>query len=99
MVSLEPIYSYLEKLGLPFRRRRRRCSDRRLASTIYSGCGVGAGRSCSERTASHFRRQSNARFTAEHLAAELLRSGRLKDLVRVIDLMQSDQFDAALFQD
>ena len=38
-------------------------------------------------------------FTAEHLAAELLRSGRPKDLVRVIDLMKSDQFDAALFQD
>jgi hypothetical protein len=38
-------------------------------------------------------------FSAEHLAAELLRSGRLKDLTRVADLLKSEQMDMEVFRD
>ena len=38
-------------------------------------------------------------FSPEHLAAELLRSGRRKDHVRVIDLIESDQLDMTLFRE
>ena len=37
-------------------------------------------------------------FSAEHLAAEFLRSGRHKDHVRLFDLTKSEQFDKNLFQ-
>lgn len=36
-------------------------------------------------------------FSAEHLAAELLRSGRLKDLTRVEQLLRSEQMDMKVF--
>jgi len=38
-------------------------------------------------------------FTSEHLAAELLRSGRPKDHARVINLIQSKQVDMEVFRD
>lgn len=38
-------------------------------------------------------------FTCEHLAAELLRSGRLKDHVRVVALLDSEQMDMEVFHD
>src|SRR6266850_8176144 len=38
-------------------------------------------------------------FSAEHLGAELLRSGRLKDQVRVIDLIESKKMDMNVFRD
>jgi hypothetical protein len=38
-------------------------------------------------------------FSAEHLAAELLRSGRLKDHMRVVALLESRQMDMEVFRD
>ena len=38
-------------------------------------------------------------FSAEHLAAELLRSGRPKDHARVISLLESGQLDMTVFRD
>jgi hypothetical protein len=38
-------------------------------------------------------------FSAEHLAAELLRSGRLKDLTRVGALLESEQMNMNVFHD
>ena len=38
-------------------------------------------------------------FSAEHLAAELLRSGRPKDHARVISLLESEQMDMTVFRD
>lgn len=38
-------------------------------------------------------------FSPEHLAAELLRSGRLKDHTRVEALLKSEQMDMDLFRD
>lgn len=38
-------------------------------------------------------------FSAEHLAAELLRSGRPKDHARVVSLLESEQLDMSVFHD
>lgn len=38
-------------------------------------------------------------FSAEYLGAELLRSGRLKDQVRVVDLIESKKMDMKAFRD
>jgi hypothetical protein len=38
-------------------------------------------------------------FSVEHLAAELLRSGRLKDHVRVVALLESEQMDMNIFRE
>ena len=38
-------------------------------------------------------------FSAEHLAAELLRSGRPKDHARVVSLLESEQMDMTVFRD
>jgi hypothetical protein len=38
-------------------------------------------------------------FSAEHLAAELLRSGRPKDHARVVALLESEQMDIEIFHD
>lgn len=38
-------------------------------------------------------------FSSEHLAAELLRSGRLKDHTRVVALLESEQMDMEVFRD
>ena len=38
-------------------------------------------------------------FSAEHLAAELLRSGRPKDYARVVALIESEQVDMRVFRD
>ena len=38
-------------------------------------------------------------FSAEHLGAELLRSGRLKDHTRVLALLESEQMDMNVFRD
>ena len=38
-------------------------------------------------------------FSAEHLAAELLRSGRPKDHARVVSLLESEQMDMTAFRD
>ena len=38
-------------------------------------------------------------FSSEHLAAELLRSGRLKDHARVLALLESAQMDTEVFHD
>lgn len=38
-------------------------------------------------------------FSSEHLAAELLRSGRPKDHARVVALLESEQMDLEVFHD
>jgi len=38
-------------------------------------------------------------FSAEHLAAELLRSGRLKDHLRVVALLESEQMNMDTFHE
>ena len=99
LVSLEPIYTYLENLGY---------------HSVEEGIGVLIGdwpvqflpafRSVQDEAVVQAEQvafgQSSARiFSAEHLAAELLRSGREKDLLRVINLFRSEEVNVEVFRD
>ena len=99
LVSLAPIYSYLEKLGY---------------YSVEEGIGVQiedwpvqfvpVSESVQEEAVLKARKVTHGNtptlvFTAEHLAAELLRSGRPKDHSRVIDLIRSNQVDMGTFRD
>jgi len=99
LVSLEPIYSYLEKLGY---------------YSVEEGIGiliedwpvqfVPVSQSIQEEAVLQARRVRHGDtptmvFSAEHLAAELLRSGRPKDHARVVDLIRSKQVEMKTFRD
>lgn len=99
LVSLEPIYTYLEGLGY---------------HSIEEGVGiliegwtvqfVPAFKSVQEEAVAQaeqvaYGQTSTLIFSAEHLAAELLRSGRPKDHARVVDLIQSEQVDMKVFRE
>ena len=95
LVSLGPIYGYLEKLGyLPVKEG--------VLIEDWLVQFVPAFASVQEEAVAQARRVSYGEthtfvFSAEHLAAELLRSGRRKDYVRVIDLIESQKIDMNLF--
>jgi hypothetical protein len=99
LVSLEPIYTYLEKLGY---------------HSVEEGVGiliegwtvqfVPAFKSVQEEAVTQAERVAYGQthtliFSAEHLAAELLRSARPKDHARVLDLIQSEQVDLKVFRE
>ena len=97
LVSLEPIYSYLEKLGY---------------HSVEEGVGIliedwpvqfiPVAEAVQEEAVMHAQRVEHGKtptliFTADYLAAELLRSGRPKDHLRVNDLIRSKQVDMETF--
>src|SRR6266403_4646255 len=99
LVSLEPIYTYLENLGY---------------HSVEEGIGVliedwpvqflPASKSIQEEAVVKaedvaFGQLRTQIFSAEHLAAELLRSGRDKDLSRVIKLFRSEAVNLNVFRD
>jgi hypothetical protein len=99
LVSLESIYSYLERLGY---------------YPVEEGVGVliedwpvqfiPVAQSVQEEAVMQAEQVASGEthtfmFSAEHLAAELLRSGREKDYARVIALLKSEQMDIKLFRD
>ncbi len=99
LVSLEPIYSYLEKLGY---------------YSVEEGIGiliedwpvqfVRVSKSTQEEAVLNARAVTLGKnrtliFSAEHLAAELLRSGRPKDHARVVDLVRSGKVDMRSFHE
>jgi hypothetical protein len=97
LVSLEPIYAYLEKLGYHALKE----------GVLIEGWlvqFVPAFAAVQEEAIAQARRVAYGGthtfiFSAEHLGAELLRSGRPKDQVRVIDLIESGQMDMKVFRD
>jgi hypothetical protein len=97
LVSLEPIYGYLEKLGYLPVKEGVLIEDWRVQF-------VPAFAAVQEEAIAQARRVEYGEthtfiFSAEHLGAELLRSGRLKDQVRVIDLIESKKMDLKVFRD
>src|SRR5437870_4199553 len=99
LVTLEPIYSYLEKLGY---------------HSVEEGVGIliedwpvqfiPVAKSVQEEAVMQARQVEHGAtptliFTAEHLAAELLRSGRPKDHARVIDLIRSNRVDMGVLRE
>lgn len=97
LVSLDPIYGYLEKLGYLPVKEGVMIEDWRVQF-------VPAFAAVQEEAIAQARRVEYGEthtfiFSAEHLGAELLRSGRLKDHVRVIDLIESKKMDLTVFRD
>jgi hypothetical protein len=99
LVSLEPIYTYLENLGY---------------HSVEEGIGVliedwpvqflPASKSVQEEAVVQaedvaFGQSRTRIFSSAHLAAELLRSGRDKDLSRVIKLCRSEEVNMNVFRD
>lgn len=97
LVSFGRIYSYLEELGY--------IADREYISIEgWLVQFVPASESVQEEAVARasrvaFAGQYTSIFSVEHLAAELLRSGRLKDLARVVALLESEQMDMNVFHD
>lgn len=97
LVSFGQIYSYLEKLGYTAERECVRIDEWLVqflpaAESVQEEAVVEAKRVTYGET-------NTSIFSAEHLAAELLRSGRNKDQIRVIDLLESGKMDLNLFRD
>lgn len=97
LVSFGRIYSYLEKLGY--------CAEREYIKIEgWLVQFVPASESVQEEAVEKADRVAFAGeytliFSSEHLAAELLRSGRLKDHTRVVALLESEQMDMEVFHD
>lgn len=97
LTSLEPVYGYLEKLGyLPVK------EGVLIEDWLVQFVPIFA--SVQEEAVAQARRVSYGEahtfiFSAEHLAAELLRSGRRKDHARVIDLIESKKLDMKTFRE
>ena len=97
LLSLAPIYAYLAKLGYTPVKEGVLIEDWLVQF-------IPAGESTQEEALrnAHNVRYGNTEtriFSPEYLAAELLRSGRLKDFVRVEALIQSGKMDMDIFHD
>ena len=97
LVSLEPIYSYLADLGYyPIKEG--------ILIDTWPVQFVAPFKALQEEAVMQARSvdyggTSTFIFTAEYLAAELLRSGRPKDHLRVFNLIQSKKVDMKVFHD
>ena len=94
---LERIYEYLEKLGYNAEREYIRIEGWLVQFVPASESVQEEAVAQADRVA--FAGEYTSIFSAEHLAAELLRSGRLKDLTRVLALLESRQMDMEVFRD
>lgn len=97
LISFSRIYSYLEDLGYHPEKEYIRIGDW-LVQFVYASEQV-QREAVEEADRVAFAGAYTSIFTAEHLAAELLRSGRLKDLTRVADLLKSEQMNMDKFRD
>jgi hypothetical protein len=97
LVSLAPVYGYLEKLGyLPVQEGV--LIEDWLVQFLPAFAGVQEEAIAQARRVAYGKTHTFI-FSAEHLCAELLRSGRLKDQVRVITLLESEHMDMKVFRD
>jgi hypothetical protein len=97
VVNFGRIYSYLEELGYRPEREYVRIGDWLVQFVFASEPVQKEAVEQAERVA--FAGAYTSLFSVEHLAAELLRSGRLKDLTRVADLLKSEQMNMSKFRD
>ena len=96
LLSLEPIYSYLEKLGYRAVKEGVLIEDW-LVQFIPASESTQEDALANARTARYGNTETRI-FSPEWLAAELLRSGRLKDFVRVEALVDSGKLDVNTFR-
>ena len=97
LISLEPIYGYLKRLGYEPTKEGVQVEDW-LVQFIPTFERVQEEAIAESRRVTYGATETKI-FTAEYLAAELLRSGRLKDKVRVMALIKGDDFDTNLFHE
>lgn len=97
LVSFGRIYEYLERLGYNVEREYIRIEGWLVQFVPASESVQEEAVAQADRVA--FAGEYTSIFSSEHLAAELLRSGRLKDLTRVVALLESRQMDMEVFRD
>jgi hypothetical protein len=97
LVSFGRIYEYLQELGYLPEREYIRIEDWLVQFVPASESVQEEAVAQAERVA--FAGAYTLIFSAEHLAAELLRSGRPKDHARVVSLLESEQMDMTAFRD
>ncbi|HYJ85058.1 MAG TPA: hypothetical protein VEW46_03315 [Pyrinomonadaceae bacterium] len=97
LMSFDRIYAYLEELGYNTEREYIRIEDWLVQFVPASESVQEEAVAQAERVA--FAGEYATIFSSEHLAAELLRSGRLKDHTRVLALLESGQMDMEVFHD
>lgn len=97
VVSFGRIYSYLEGLGYNTEREYVRIEGWLVQFVPASESVQEEAVARADRVA--FAGEYTSIFSCEHLAAELLRSGRLKDHSRVLALLESAQMDMEVFHD
>jgi hypothetical protein len=95
LVSFGRIYSYLEDLGYNTEREYIRMEGWLVQFVPASESVQEEAVAQADRVA--FAGEYTWIFSSEHLAAELLRSGRLKDHTRVLALLESEQMDVEVF--
>lgn len=91
LLSLDPVYSYLERLGYRAVKEGVLVEDW-LVQFIPASESTQVDALDNARTAKYGETETKI-FSPEHLAAELLRSGRLKDYARVDALIKSGKLD------
>jgi hypothetical protein len=97
LVSFGQIYSYLEGLGYNVEREYIRIEGWLVQFVPASESVQEEAVTQADRVA--FAGEFTSIFSSEHLAAELLRSGRLKDHVRVVSLLESEEMNMKVFHD
>lgn len=97
LVSFGSIYDYLAELGYNTEREYVRIESWLVQFLPASESVQEEAVARADRVA--FAGEYTSIFSSEHLAAELLRSGRPKDQARVIALLESEQMDIEVFQD
>jgi hypothetical protein len=97
LVSFGRIYSYLHELGYQAEREYIRIEGWLVQFLPAAESVQQEAVDQADRVA--FAGAYTSMFSAEHLAAELLRAGRLKDLTRVGALLESGQMDLKVFYD
>src|SRR5712671_2659157 len=97
LVSFGRIYSYLADLGYNPEREYIKIEGWLVQFVPASESVQEEAVAQAERVA--FAGEYTSIFTAEHLAAELLRAGRPKDHTRVMALLESEQLDMEAFRD
>ena len=97
LVLFGRIYSYLEELGYKTEREYIRIEGWLVQFVPASESVQEEAVARADRVA--FAGEYTSIFSVEYLAAELLRSGRFKDLTRVGALLESEQMDMEVFHD
>jgi hypothetical protein len=96
LLSFGRIYSYLHALGYQAEKEYIRIEDWLVQFLPAAESVQEEAVAQADRVA--FAGSYTSMFSAEHLGAEFLRSGRLKDLTRLLDLLKSEQLDMNIFR-